>query len=208
VSPDVALHSGVYSFTLNPAEGLMFCLLYCQLYCCELLAVSCSVWCLIAALLYCLLCCAQARFTFLYRKYNGHWLIAEHHSSAIALSNAFVLLYCLVYCYCAAAGSLHLPVPQVQRSLADRRAPLLSNAFVLPYSDCCTALCTAIVLPQARFTFLYRKYNGRWLIAEHHSSAMPEQKPAGVEEMFDKWNAALQVSSEQPTTHDMTTSVL
>jgi hypothetical protein len=49
---------------------------------------------------------------------------------------------------------------------------------------------------QARFTFLYRKYNGRWLIAEHHSSAMPEQKPAGVEEMFDKWNAALQVTSE------------
>jgi hypothetical protein len=47
---------------------------------------------------------------------------------------------------------------------------------------------------QARFTFLYRKYNGVWRIAEHHSSAMPEQKPAGVEEMFDKWNAALQVS--------------
>jgi hypothetical protein len=29
-----------------------------------------------------------------------------------------------------------------------------------------------------------------WLVAEHHSSAMPKQKPAGVEEMFDKWNAA------------------
>lgn len=26
----------------------------------------------------------------------------------------------------------------------------------------------------ARFTYLYRRINGRWKIAEHHSSAMPE----------------------------------
>jgi hypothetical protein len=46
---------------------------------------------------------------------------------------------------------------------------------------------------QARFTYLYRLFNGEWKIAEHHSSTMPEQKPAGVEDLFDKWNAALQV---------------
>lgn len=46
---------------------------------------------------------------------------------------------------------------------------------------------------QARFTFLYKNVNGQWKIAEHHSSAMPEAQPAGVAEMFDRWNAALQV---------------
>jgi hypothetical protein len=29
---------------------------------------------------------------------------------------------------------------------------------------------------QARFSFVYHKENGVWKIAEHHSSAMPEQK--------------------------------
>lgn len=48
---------------------------------------------------------------------------------------------------------------------------------------------------QARFTFLYKQVNGKWKIAEHHSSAMPEVQPAGVAEMFDRWNTALQVSS-------------
>jgi hypothetical protein len=67
--------------------------------------------------------------------------------------------------------------------------------------NCVVLLCCCFVLPQARFTFLYRKYNGRWLIAEHHSSAMPEQKPAGVEEMFDKWNTALQVGGKFVSSH-------
>jgi len=53
---------------------------------------------------------------------------------------------------------------------------------------------------QARFTFLYKQVNGQWKIAEHHSSAMPEVQPAGVAEMFDRWNTALQVGT--PTTSD------
>jgi hypothetical protein len=28
---------------------------------------------------------------------------------------------------------------------------------------------------QARYTFIYRKINDKWFIAEHHSSAMPEK---------------------------------
>jgi hypothetical protein len=50
---------------------------------------------------------------------------------------------------------------------------------------------------QARFTFLYKQVNGQWKIAEHHSSAMPEVQPAGVAEMFDRWNLALQVGIEE-----------
>ncbi len=30
----------------------------------------------------------------------------------------------------------------------------------------------------ARYTYLYRRVNGEWKIAEHHSSAMPEAVPA------------------------------
>jgi hypothetical protein len=28
---------------------------------------------------------------------------------------------------------------------------------------------------QARYTFIYKKIDDRWFIAEHHSSAMPEK---------------------------------
>lgn len=31
---------------------------------------------------------------------------------------------------------------------------------------------------QARYTFVYQKVNGKWCIMDHHSSAMPESKPA------------------------------
>ncbi|MEL7045927.1 MAG: SgcJ/EcaC family oxidoreductase [Pseudomonadota bacterium] len=32
----------------------------------------------------------------------------------------------------------------------------------------------------ARYTYLYRRVNGEWKIAEHHSSAMPEAVPAAA----------------------------
>ena len=45
---------------------------------------------------------------------------------------------------------------------------------------------------------MYRKQaNGRWLIVEHHSSGMPELQPAGVAEMFDRWNTALQTGNPE-----------
>jgi uncharacterized protein (TIGR02246 family) len=45
---------------------------------------------------------------------------------------------------------------------------------------------------QARFSFLYKKVDGEWKIADHHSSAMPEVDPAKeIRSLFDKWNSAL-----------------
>jgi hypothetical protein len=49
---------------------------------------------------------------------------------------------------------------------------------------------------QARYSFTYIKKDGKWLIADHHSSGMPEPvvdpKLAEVAKQFDNWNAALQ----------------
>jgi uncharacterized protein (TIGR02246 family) len=49
----------------------------------------------------------------------------------------------------------------------------------------------------ARFSYTYRKEGGKWLITEHHSSAMPEVPPPvlpseeDVRSQFALWNAAL-----------------
>ena len=47
----------------------------------------------------------------------------------------------------------------------------------------------------ARFSYTYKKIGGKWLIAEHHSSALPEQPALPSEEeiknQFNLWNAAL-----------------
>ena len=54
----------------------------------------------------------------------------------------------------------------------------------------------------ARFSFTYRKDNGKWLIIEHHSSALPENVPtplaslgaptkAEIANLFNVWNSAL-----------------
>ncbi|KAG2451699.1 hypothetical protein HYH02_003479 [Chlamydomonas schloesseri] len=45
---------------------------------------------------------------------------------------------------------------------------------------------------QARFSYTYaRQANGKWLIVEHHSSAMPENEAQLVMDAFAQWNAAL-----------------
>ena len=46
----------------------------------------------------------------------------------------------------------------------------------------------------ARFSFTYKKFGEDWLIAEHHSSALPESVMPTEElitAQFDKWNGAL-----------------
>jgi len=51
------------------------------------------------------------------------------------------------------------------------------------------------VYVQARYSFTYKRIDGKWLIIDHHSSAMPEteeKKLAEVSKAFDRWNAALQ----------------
>lgn len=47
---------------------------------------------------------------------------------------------------------------------------------------------------QARFTYVYKKVAGKWMIAEHHSSALPEVKAdpkLEIAALFDAWNASL-----------------
>jgi hypothetical protein len=45
---------------------------------------------------------------------------------------------------------------------------------VAPASELQLAVLLPALQVQARYSFLYRKINGEWLITEHHSSAMPE----------------------------------
>ena len=47
----------------------------------------------------------------------------------------------------------------------------------------------------ARFSFTYKKIGGRWMIAEHHSSALPEKSmptKSDISGLFDKWISALE----------------
>ena len=48
---------------------------------------------------------------------------------------------------------------------------------------------------QARYSFTYKKENGAWKIADHHSSGMPEPvvdpAVAEIKQQFNTWNAAL-----------------
>ncbi|WIA23804.1 hypothetical protein OEZ85_013479 [Tetradesmus obliquus] len=181
LSPDVALHSGVYSFTLNPAEG-------------ETKIV-------------------QARFTFLYRKYgNGHWRIAEHHSSAMpeakpagveemfdkwneALQTGNPEVVADLY---APDGVLLPTVSNQVRTCRQGIIDYFSNFLKLKPHGTINSSVLREVSPgvaissgvytfklttpesgetrhvRARYTFIYRQIDGRWFIAEHHSSAMPE----------------------------------
>eukprot|EP00882_Tetradesmus_deserticola_P000901 GHRQ01000979.1.p1 GENE.GHRQ01000979.1~~GHRQ01000979.1.p1 ORF type:complete len:416 (+),score=162.30 GHRQ01000979.1:201-1448(+) len=180
LSPDVALHSGVYSFTLNPAEG-------------ETKLV-------------------QARFTFLYRKYNGRWLIAEHHSSAMpeqkpagveemfdkwnaALQTGNPEIVADLY---APDGVLLPTVSNQVRTCRQGIVDYFSNFLKLkPYGTINKSVVREVspgvainsgvytfklTTPEsgevrdvrARYTFIYKQFDGKWFIAEHHSSAMPE----------------------------------
>lgn len=54
-----------------------------------------------------------------------------------------------------------------------------NSGTVLPIAACCW-LCLPFLPPgvedvKARYTFIYRKIDDKWFIAEHHSSAMPEK---------------------------------
>jgi hypothetical protein len=191
LSLDVALHSGVYSFMLNPADVDT-----------KLVQVRLQAY--------------DSRHVYVDMPCCGNIVVAscaDHAQEVIAKLSERPSTVCTVLCVLPVATVvlhaywlitrcgfvLQTVLPQARftflyRKYNGRWLIAEHHSSAMPDPVLCTGLVLPIVLPQARFTFLYRKYNGRWLIAEHHSSAMPEQKPAGVEEMFDKWNAALQVS--------------
>jgi hypothetical protein len=103
VLPDVALHSGVYSFTLNPAEGET-----------KLVQVRLTVSDLIAPLIVWrnhLLhgVSTQAFTTLLYRKCSGCWLIAKEHVYNLSkLPASHCIVYCTCHVTCTLCSVLHL----------------------------------------------------------------------------------------------------
>ncbi|MCO1576938.1 SgcJ/EcaC family oxidoreductase [Crossiella sp. SN42] len=52
-------------------------------------------------------------------------------------------------------------------NVLDRDTAMDNGTYVFTFKDGTTA--------QARYTYVYEKVGGRWLIAAHHSSAMPEK---------------------------------
>ncbi|WHT22732.1 SgcJ/EcaC family oxidoreductase [Crossiella sp. CA-258035] len=52
-------------------------------------------------------------------------------------------------------------------TVLDRDTAMNNGTYLFTFKDGSTA--------QARFTYVYEKVGGRWLIAAHHSSAMPEK---------------------------------
>jgi uncharacterized protein (TIGR02246 family) len=80
------------------------------------------------------------------------------------------------FSYLATAPSYYKGVPGEQhiRVYGDMAVNTGTYTFIGPALD---ANGKPVSRP-ARFSFVYRKRDGRWLIVDHHSSAMPAVKPA------------------------------
>lgn len=193
LSPNLALHSGVYSFTLEEEGKLKIVQVGRRDGCgAELTATRCLCGCIWT---------------------ESAWLCgrAVLHPSVLISAAAVMLGFSQPTPKSLARSVLRPPNGRLPSGSA--WAASQGPALLLRVADMCAhpPHPTVAVRPQARFTFLYKQVNGQWKIAEHHSSAMPEVQPAGVAEMFDRWNTALQVGPTcmlQPSLLTVTLPVL